>query len=127
MKSTGFGSLTTNWGATGNIFPVFSENITCSKDFTVNRHLTREVLFELLERFGLAGRTSFVDDRLTNLKLSAGQKKRLALACSYIEDKPVFLFDEIAADLDAEFREFFYGVFLAELKEQGKNHHRGFP
>ncbi|PNQ86874.1 peptide ABC transporter [Paenibacillus polymyxa] len=53
-------------------------------------------------------------------KLSTGQRKRLALMISYIEDKPFCLFDEWAADQDPEFRHFFYMDLLPELKRRGK-------
>lgn len=39
-------------------------------------------------------------------KLSTGQRKRLALLISYLEDKSIYLFDEWAADQDPEFRHF---------------------
>ena len=38
----------------------------------------------------------------------------------YLEDRPVYLFDEWAADQDPEFRDFFYRTLLTEMKEKGK-------
>jgi len=52
--------------------------------------------------------------------LSSGQKKRLALATSLIEDKPIYVFDEVAADLDPGFRDRFYHDILGSLKKRGK-------
>jgi len=52
--------------------------------------------------------------------LSTGQKKRLALLVAYLEDRPIYIFDEWAADQDPEFRLFFYDTILPELKERGK-------
>jgi len=57
---------------------------------------------------------------LSTIKLSTGQRKRLALMISYLEDRPVYLFDEWAADQDPEFRMFFYHTLLPELKQRGK-------
>jgi putative ATP-binding cassette transporter len=52
--------------------------------------------------------------------LSQGQRKRLALLAAYLEDRPIYLFDEWAADQDPIFREIFYTQLLAELKQRGK-------
>ncbi|PAF20637.1 hypothetical protein CHH61_23000, partial [Shouchella clausii] len=49
-----------------------------------------------------------------------GQKKRLALLITYLEDRPICLFDEWAADQDPEYRRFFYEVLLPEMKASGK-------
>lgn len=53
-------------------------------------------------------------------KLSRGQKKRLALLITCLEDRPIYLFDEWAADQDLEFRMFFYNTLLPRLKEKEK-------
>lgn len=57
---------------------------------------------------------------LNTIKLSTGQRKRLALLVSYLEDRQVYLFDEWAADQDPEFRSFFYNTLLPDLKNRGK-------
>ncbi|WP_235075141.1 cyclic peptide export ABC transporter [Paenibacillus alvei] len=53
-------------------------------------------------------------------KLSTGQKKRLALLIAYLEDRPICLFDEWAADQDPEYRRFFYYTLLPDMKDRGK-------
>ena len=53
-------------------------------------------------------------------RLSHGQRKRLALLTAYLEDRPIYLFDEWAADQDPAFRELFYTQLLVRLKERGK-------
>jgi putative pyoverdin transport system ATP-binding/permease protein len=58
--------------------------------------------------------------RLSTLELSQGQRKRLALLTAYLEDRPIYLFDEWAADQDPVFREVFYRQLLPELKRRGK-------
>lgn len=52
--------------------------------------------------------------------LSQGQRKRLALLTSYLEDREIYLFDEWAADQDPFFKEIFYCELLPELKARGK-------
>jgi len=78
------------------------------------------VVDRLLQRMELAGITGLADRRITNLNLSTGQKKRLALILAYLDDRPIYVFDEWAADQDPVFRRFFYETLLREMKEQGK-------
>lgn len=58
--------------------------------------------------------------RFSTTQLSRGQRKRLALLTAYLEDRPVYLFDEWAADQDPVFRRIFYLRLLPELKRRGK-------
>ncbi|WP_280501295.1 ATP-binding cassette domain-containing protein [Nocardia farcinica] len=57
---------------------------------------------------------------LTTIALSQGQRKRLALLTALLEDRPIYVFDEWAADQDPKFREVFYNEILDELKRRGK-------
>ncbi len=75
---------------------------------------------ELLRLTGLEGKTAYRDGRFTTLELSTGQRKRLALVTALLEDRPLYVFDEWAADQDPHFRRFFYENILQELKERGK-------
>ena len=83
-------------------------------------HADPERVDRLLRLMELAGKTSFHDGRFSTTQLSTGQRKRLALVVSYLEDKPVYVFDEVAADQDPRFRRYFYEVLLPELKRAGK-------
>ncbi|BAZ30485.1 cyclic peptide transporter [Cylindrospermum sp. NIES-4074] len=58
--------------------------------------------------------------QLSTTALSQGQRKRLALLTAYLEDRPIYLFDEWAADQDPKFKEIFYTKLLPELRERGK-------
>ncbi|MEN9871081.1 MAG: hypothetical protein RLZZ171_2069 [Cyanobacteriota bacterium] len=58
--------------------------------------------------------------KLSTTRLSQGQRKRLALLTAYLEDRPIYLFDEWAADQDPIFRDFFYTELLVKLKAQDK-------
>ena len=60
------------------------------------------------------------DGKLSTIRLSQGQRKRLALLTAYLEDRPIYLFDEWAADQDPLFKEVFYYQLLPELKSRGK-------
>jgi putative ATP-binding cassette transporter len=56
----------------------------------------------------------------TETNLSTGQKKRLAFVVSILEDKPILIFDELAADQDPQFRRYCYETVLPGLIQQGK-------
>ncbi|WP_316976517.1 cyclic peptide export ABC transporter [Shumkonia mesophila] len=73
-----------------------------------------------IEWMELGGKVTFADGRFSTLELSTGQRKRLAMVVSLLEDRDIYLFDEWAADQDAHFREIFYTEILAELKRRGK-------
>lgn len=60
------------------------------------------------------------DGVLSTIELSQGQRKRLALLTCYLENRPIYFFDEWAADQDPKFKEFFYCSLLPELKSRGK-------
>ncbi len=58
--------------------------------------------------------------RLSTIELSQGQRKRLALLTAYLEDRPIYVFDEWAADQDPYFKQIFYFSILPALKAKGK-------
>ena len=60
------------------------------------------------------------DGFLSTTNLSQGQRKRLALLTAYLEDRPIYVFDEWASDQDPVFKEVFYKKLLPELKSRGK-------
>jgi len=69
---------------------------------------------------GLAHKVKIVNNKFSTLDLSSGQRKRLALVSAYLEDRPIYLFDEWAADQDPVFKRVFYTQLLPELKRRGK-------
>jgi len=75
---------------------------------------------DLLELMQLERKTEFRDNRFTRQNLSTGQRKRLALIVTLLENKPIFIFDEWAADQDPQFKDYFYNVLLKNLKADKK-------
>ncbi|MEM9002495.1 MAG: cyclic peptide export ABC transporter [Cyanobacteria bacterium P01_F01_bin.86] len=75
---------------------------------------------DYLKKLELEHKVSVQQGQLSTVELSQGQRKRLALLAAYLEDRPIYLFDEWAADQDPIFREIFYTQLLAELKQRGK-------
>jgi putative ATP-binding cassette transporter len=78
------------------------------------------VILHYLEKFHLAEKVTIKDGYFSTLSLSDGQRKRLALLVSFLEDKDLYLFDEWAADQDPMFKSIFYNEILPELKAKGK-------
>lgn len=75
-----------------------------------------------LERLGIAHRTSVTPEgEITNLSLSVGQRKRLALALAIEHQRDVLVLDEWAADQDPDFRRIFYREILPELRAAGRS------
>lgn len=75
----------------------------------------------LLKTLRLDGVTALDDEgRFSNLHLSAGQRKRLALLVSECDEREILLLDEWAADQDPEFRRYFYEEYLPALSARGK-------
>jgi len=56
----------------------------------------------------------------STLDLSTGQRKRMALLVAMIDDRPICVFDEWAAEQDPVWRQEFYLNVLPELKARGK-------
>lgn len=78
------------------------------------------VVRSYLEELRLQHKVEVKNGRLSTTSLSQGQRKRLALLTSYIEDRPIYLFDEWAADQEPAFRDVFYYQILPSLKAKGK-------
>ncbi|WP_205876074.1 ATP-binding cassette domain-containing protein [Mycobacterium camsae] len=73
-----------------------------------------------LHQLQIAHKVTVRDGRLSTVALSQGQRKRLALLTALLEDRPIYLFDEWAADQEPRFREVFYTQLLPGLKKRGK-------
>lgn len=73
-----------------------------------------------LKKLQLDNKVTVKDGNLSSTALSQGQRKRLALLTAYLEDKPIYLFDEWASDQDPVFKEIFYTQLLPDLKQRGK-------
>jgi putative ATP-binding cassette transporter len=70
-------------------------------------------IFELEDKVKLEGRSFSTTD------LSTGQRKRLALIATLMEEKPVLVLDEWAADQDPAFRKKFYTEIIPLIKQEG--------
>lgn len=66
----------------------------------------------------MSHKVELIDNNFSTVELSTGQRKRLALLSSILESRPIYIFDEWAADQDPHFREKFYHQVLPKLKER---------
>jgi putative pyoverdin transport system ATP-binding/permease protein len=82
--------------------------------------VSQEVVQAKIVDMEIADKTSYDGERFTNLDLSTGQRKRLALIAAILEERPILVLDEWAADQDPIFRERFYLSILPELAASGK-------
>ena len=103
-----------------NIFgPIFSDFHLFDRIYGI-KEIDETRVRDLLEMFDLGHKTAIVNRQITTTNLSTGQRRRLALILCLLDDKPVFLLDEWAAEQDPQFRRRFYRELLPELKQQGK-------
>jgi putative ATP-binding cassette transporter len=76
--------------------------------------------YRYLIELELNAKVQVIDGVLSTISLSHGQRKRLALLSAFLEDRPIYIFDEWAADQDPHYREIFYSRLLPDLKARGK-------
>lgn len=99
---------------------VFADFYLFNKLYGIDYKSKEKDIKKYLELLQLDKKVEIKEEKFNTVKLSTGQKKRLALLVAYLDDKPIYLFDEWAADQDPEFRRFFYEELLPGLKEKGK-------
>jgi putative pyoverdin transport system ATP-binding/permease protein len=75
---------------------------------------------QYLTQLHLDHKVKVKDGVFSTTALSQGQRKRLALMTAYLEDRPIYLFDEWASDQDPMFKEIFYTQILRNLKARRK-------
>lgn len=79
-----------------------------------------EEIEQYLKLLELHDKVGVKNGYFTTTRLSTGQRKRLALLITQLEDRPILLFDEWAADQDPHYRRFFYEEMLPQMRAKGK-------
>jgi putative pyoverdin transport system ATP-binding/permease protein len=79
-----------------------------------------ERIKDYMVRLQLDKKVKVVDGHFSTTELSQGQRRRLALLTAYLEDRPIYIFDEWAADQDPAYKDVFYRIILPELRRSGK-------
>jgi len=105
-----------------NMFSIiFSDYHLFDKLYGIEDKITDEQVKQVLKNMELSEeKTTYKNGAFTNTHLSSGQRKRLALTSALLENNPIYIFDEVAADLDPEFRDKFYYEILGELRNRSK-------
>ncbi|KID59032.1 cyclic peptide transporter [Pseudoalteromonas luteoviolacea] len=82
-------------------------------------HTSQEEIDDWLAFLEMNTKVKVVDGEFSSIDLSSGQRKRLALLSTILENRPIYIFDEWAADQDPIFRRKFYEQVLPKLKARG--------
>jgi len=99
---------------------VFQDFFLLKKNRRLAAPQVRECAHAYIAEFGLSGKASIEEAALSFGELSRGQQKRMALLLLLLEESPVYIFDEWAADQDPQFKAYFYMEILPRLKREGK-------
>lgn len=99
---------------------VFSDFYLFEELLGLQNHRLDAQARKYLQQLQLDHKVKVENGQLSTTALSQGQRKRLALLTAYLEDRPIYLFDEWAADQDPVFKEIFYTQLLPELRSRGK-------
>lgn len=79
-----------------------------------------ELVEKWLLQLQMSHKVKLDDGCILDLKLSKGQKKRVALLLALAEERDIIMLDEWAADQDPHFRREFYQVLLPLMQQMGK-------
>jgi len=100
---------------------VYSDFYLFKKLYGVDFDVRSNEIESLLKKMEIDDKVELNEDgSFKSLNLSTGQRKRLAYIVCCMDEKPLMLFDEWAAEQDPEFRHFFYTELLPGLKKKGK-------
>ena len=100
---------------------IFSDFHLFSKLYGIEYQSQKQEIFQMFKDMKIENKIKIDENgKFMDLKLSTGQKKRLAFIVCCLDDKPFMLFDEWAAEQDPEFRAYFYMEILPQLKRKGK-------
>jgi putative ATP-binding cassette transporter len=83
-------------------------------------NIDQEVLSNWLSTMKIDNKVKIEGNKLSTINLSSGQRKRLALVISILENKPIMILDEWAAEQDPDFKRLFYREILPQLGREGR-------
>lgn len=104
-----------------NVSIVFSDFYLFSQLINLDGNpASDDLILTHLRELKIDNKVSSTMGLLSTINLSDGQRKRLALLQSRIDDAQVCIYDELAANQDPIFKRYFYCEMLPVLKSQGK-------
>ena len=100
---------------------VYSDYNLFKKLYGIDFNMKKDEINQYLKMMNITDKVEInADGEFKSIDLSTGQKKRLAFLIACLEDKPMMILDEWAAEQDPEFRHYFYNDLLYMLKDKGK-------
>jgi putative ATP-binding cassette transporter len=99
---------------------VFSDFHVFTKLLGQSDSQTERLVPQYLRLLHMDQKVTVRERMFSTLDLSQGERKRLALVTAYLEDRPIYIFDEWAADQDPQYKEIFYKTLLPDLRARGK-------
>lgn len=99
---------------------IFTDSYVFDQLLHIDEHNLKQRGDQLIEMLELTKKVKIENRAFSTKRLSDGQKKRLLLIISILEDKEIYLFDEWAANQDPHFKDVFYLKILPYLKDLGK-------
>lgn len=103
-----------------NCAVVFSDAHLFKKIYGISKEDFQEKANDFLKYMKMDKKVKLENGEFNTLLLSTGERKRLALLVTCMEERPIYIFDEWAAEQAPEFKEWFYKSFIKELKANGK-------
>jgi putative ATP-binding cassette transporter len=104
-----------------NLFSaIFTDFHLFDRFYGIQNGIDPKKVNDLLQLMKLDHKVSVQNNQFSTTDLSTGQRKRLAMIIAIMEDKPIYVFDEWAADQSPGFRDYFYYQLLPALKQKGK-------
>jgi len=98
--------------------PVFSD-FHLFDEFYGNPGIDLAKAAEYLELFEIDDKVNVDQGKFSDINVSTGQRKRLALINAMLEKKPILVLDEFAADQDPHFKRKFYREIIPRIKSEG--------
>ncbi|MCW3465920.1 cyclic peptide export ABC transporter [Chitinophaga nivalis] len=102
-----------------SLFAIVFNDFYLFDEFYGHRNMDREKAMHLITLFEIQEKVTITANGFSSIDLSTGQRKRLALIAVLLEDRPVVILDEWAADQDPGFRKKFYREIIPYLKGEG--------
>ncbi len=99
---------------------VFTDNHLFSQNYDEYKLENNKSYSELLKTMKLDQVITDDKDETIRRKFSKGQSKRMSLIFALLEEKPIIVLDEWAADQDPYFRKYFYEELIPLFKSAGK-------
>lgn len=103
-----------------NLFSVIFTDFHLFDKFYGLENISSDKVDYWLKKMRMQDKVAYQNGGFTRTSLSTGQRKRLAFIAAILEDKPILVMDEFAADQDPQFRQYFYETLLSEIKAMGK-------